>query len=125
MTKTRVKTLKRRKIAVKKSCSRSSAEDSGADFSSKEAIALLTKIIRGDQIELFADEMQPASLAQRISAAQILLRLQNQKSKENQSQEFHEAKAGIDFPDRAENFQEWLHRAQAMRQASDADQDWQ
>lgn len=125
MTKPRAKTAKRRKIAVKKSVSQSLAADSGMVLSSKEAIALLTKIIRGDQMELLADEMQPASLSQRISAAQILLRLQNQKTKDDQNPESQATKAGIDFPDRAENFQEWLQRAQAMRQASDIDQDWQ
>ncbi len=90
-------------------------ETGGKDAVVSAAMELLVQIVRGDPIDGDESEVKPASLSQRIAAAQILLRMRAKKSANGNSpvqEGVHQA--GIDIPVRSENFDEWLARAQKM-----------
>lgn len=73
------------------------------------ALELLVKIVRGEQIELCDNEMKPASLSQRIAAAQILLKMREREVPAPTSPTATHVHP-IDAPDRAHNYDEWLAR---------------
>lgn len=83
----------------------------------RAAIDLLVQIIRGDPVEGDNNEIKPASISQRIAAAQILLRLQKEKQEQKPEGETKK-EIGIDIPPRAKNFDEWLIRVKKMQEAS-------
>ena len=80
-----------------------------------EALDLLVKIVRGEQLELSGDEIKPATLAQRMTAAQILLRLRDKDPKDHTVIEHGLAPHPLAYPERAKNFDEWLARQQKMQ----------
>ena len=77
----------------------------------KGAIDLLVQIVRGELIHFEDDEIRPASLAQRISAAQALLKLRAENASDKESVMNHPAN-NIDIPPRAKTFEEWMQRHQ-------------
>ncbi len=90
-------------------------ETGGKDAVVSAAMELLVQIVRGDPIDGDESEVKPASLSQRIAAAQILLRMRAKKSvNDNRPVQDDAHQAGIDIPVRSENFDEWLARAQKM-----------
>jgi hypothetical protein len=80
-----------------------------------EALDLLVKIVRGEQLELSGDEIKPATLSQRMTAAQILLRLRDKDPKDHSTNDQGVSVHPLAYPERAKNFDEWLARQQKMQ----------
>ncbi|MGD9649495.1 MAG: hypothetical protein AB7U41_01770 [Dongiaceae bacterium] len=76
-----------------------------------EAKQLIIRVLRGDLMEDDKGRLKSPTIAQRLAAAQLLLKWQEKKTETPESK----AAGGIDLPPRSETFGEWLERGRQMQ----------
>ncbi|TAH36546.1 MAG: hypothetical protein EYC62_02565 [Alphaproteobacteria bacterium] len=79
---------------------------------SRQAVDLLVQIVRGELVKDNNDEIAAPTIAQRLAAAQMLLKM---KEKPMDEKPAAISAVELNLPQRSQNFEEWLRRAQAMQ----------
>ncbi len=77
-----------------------------------EAVKLLVQIIRGELIEMDDKDLKPPTIAQRLNAAQALLKIKDLVAPESEKPN---AGSMVDIPERSVTFAEWLQRGADMQ----------